>query len=132
MTNENPHRGQNAAGVKADELQQSTASLLSFQRIARAIAAVGESTAPLDAALAYAKEEWPGFHCSPADKGRSHDAASRTQPRNSDKSAIGGTDGRRRAAFPDLDFDTYVGARAFADCAQAGTLRIVSPEGGRA
>jgi hypothetical protein len=36
------------------------------------------------------------------------------------------------AAFPDLDFDTYVGAHAFADCAQGGALSIVSPEGGRA
>jgi hypothetical protein len=35
-------------------------------------------------------------------------------------------------AFPELSFFDFLGGFIFADCAQAGTLRIVSQEEGRA
>ena len=68
--NRDPRRDGVTAGAKTDQItsKPTTGSPRSFQRLARAIAQVSETTDPLAAALAYARAEWPVFPCSPEDK----------------------------------------------------------------
>ena len=72
MSNENPRRGLNTAGLRANadrsEQSQHTASPASFQPISRAIAVASDDSELIVAALAYAQARLRVFPCNPRDK----------------------------------------------------------------